>query len=46
MATPNVITKGSPNMQRTGYGLRLAKIDGDAKGRVRQVSVLKKWATV
>ena len=33
MATPNVVTKESPDMQQTGYSLRAAKTNGDAEGR-------------
>ena len=34
MATRNVVTKESLDMQRMGYSLRVAKTDGDAKGSV------------
>ena len=32
MATPNIVTKESPVMQRTGYGLKAVKTDGDTEG--------------
>ena len=34
MATLNVVAKESPNTQRMGYGLRVAKMNGDAESRL------------
>ena len=46
MATPNVVSKESPDTQRMGYGLRVAKMDGDAEGHVGQVLARSGRATV
>ena len=46
MATPNVVTKDNPDMQRMGYSLKATKTDGDTKGRARQVPAPSRRATV
>ena len=46
MATPNVVTKESPDTQWTGYGRGVVKTGSDAKGHARQVPTRSGWATV
>ena len=45
MATPNVVAKESPNMQRTGYGPRAVKTEIYTKGCDGQVSACSERAT-